>query len=217
MADESGSGFREFLEGWGVEGVGVVEVPILFGGDEGQMGARHSDGEEEGLPLLFEFGEGLDGKLSDLAVFVGVVGDVGGFGCGSAGSAFCVLVGGVGHGLECLRGGVLRGLGFLPWCGPTGGIIEAAVEDLAHALSEVAVVFEVLRDRDGVGERFAEMSFQIPDASGVGSASGQKRGAGRAANSLLTVGAIEGGSAGCDAVEVGGLEEVGAGGGPLGS
>lgn len=62
---------------------------------------------------------------------------------------------------------------------------------LAHALHEMAVLSEVLGQRDHVGQRLSEMGFQIVDAGGVGPRPAQQAGPGGRAHRLLAIGAFE--------------------------
>ena len=76
------------------------------------------------------------------------------------------------------------------------------MEILADADGGVAVVLEVLRQRDGVRGRVAELGREIPDAQGVGPQAGEQRGARRIADGLLAVGVGEDAGTRGEAVEV---------------
>ena len=68
------------------------------------------------------------------------------------------------------------------------------VKQLANVLAEVAVILEMLRQRDervAVGRRLAKRFPQVVHADGVRSQSGQKRRPRRIANRLLTVSPIK--------------------------
>lgn len=76
VSDDVGVSGRRAMSGIGEEGlIFWVEVEVFFGGDEGEVGASVSDGEEEGL--VFEFFEGGDGVGGHAAGEEGVVGDIG--------------------------------------------------------------------------------------------------------------------------------------------
>jgi hypothetical protein len=79
----------------------------------------------------------------------------------------------------------------LPRHGPRRGVIEPAVIDLAHALDEIAVLFEMLAERDDIREGGPKMRFQIPNLRRVGSGAGHETGARGRAHGLLAVGAVE--------------------------
>ncbi len=172
------------------------------------MRLGHADGEEEGLTFLLERTERLRGEARGLPVGIGVVGDVSRLDGGSAGAALLVDVRRIGDHLERGLGSVGRRLGGFPRHGPARGIVEAAMEDLAHGLAMVAVILEMVRDRDGVGEGLAEMRLKVPHAGGVRTTAGHERGARRAAHGLLAIGAVEGGATGSDAIEVRGLGQI---------
>ena len=56
----------------------------------------------------------------------------------------------------------MRGLGAEMRDGPRGGVLEVAVtdvEEFAHGFRFVAVGAEILRERDGVGTRGAEVGW----------------------------------------------------------
>lgn len=128
-----------------------------------------TDGEKERLSLLAQFSDGLCGETRGLAVGVEVISDIAGF----EGYAFAFVLHVFLHSVSV--GGILgvgRRLGRHPRRGPGRFVVEAAVEDLTHALGEVAVLLEVLADGLDVGKGDAEVRLKIPDAGGVGALAG---------------------------------------------
>jgi hypothetical protein len=77
------------------------------------------------------------------------------------------------------------------------------VEQLAEADRRVAVEPKVLRQRDHVRQRLAEVPPQVPDAERIRPPPGQDGRARRVADRLLTVGAGEPDAAARERVEVG--------------
>ena len=82
--------------------------------------------------------------------------------------------------------------------------------DLADALRVVAVVLEVLGQGDDVRVDGAEVGVVPVDPDGIGAEPGHDRSAGRAAERLLAVGAVEADTRGGQAVDVGAEDMAGA-------
>ena len=56
---------------------GIIHVPVFFRRGEGQVRFDETDREEKRLVLLGQFLQRLDGQIGNLAVLVGIVGNVG--------------------------------------------------------------------------------------------------------------------------------------------
>ena len=65
---------------------------------------------------------------------------------------------------------------------------ERSVEDLAHSLRVITVVFEVFGQRNGTGHPLAEVDTVAPDAARVRPQARQETGPRRPANRLLAIG-----------------------------
>lgn len=82
------------------------------------------------------------------------------------------------------------------------GVAVADVEDFAKRLGAVAVVFEVLREGDGVGLGLAKVGRQVVYAERLGTEAGEERIAGRGADRLIAIGGVEADALGGEAVDV---------------
>ena len=75
--------------------------------------------------------------------------------------------------------------------GVGAAVFQAAVPDFAERSGDVAVVFEVLREGDDIGQDAAEVVFEIVNFGGVGTAAEEQGSARGAADGLLAIGARE--------------------------
>ena len=82
-----------------------------------------------------------------------------------------------------------------------------AVKDLAHVLSEIAVLLEELWQSYGVGHCFAKRRVQVVDMCRIRTKAGQERGSRWSAEGLLTVGSAKDGTALPDSINVGCVSE----------
>ena len=176
---------------------GVVKIPILFRRNERQMRFGETYRKKEWLGLLRQSLESLHGDIRHHAVFVEIIRDIPCFESRTALSDFVLI-------LDVRRDGfgVSGRFRRLPRHGPGLRIVIAGMVDLTHALNEVAVVLEMLRQRDDVRFGGAEVSDQIPDLRGIGPCSREEAGTGGRTNRLLHIGAIEDHAHFCDAVHV---------------
>ena len=99
---------------------------------------------------------------------------------------------------EVLRGGVTEvgiAIGVVEGIGTPGGRVlggaAAAVVDFADRSGVVAVILEVLREGEGVGQFFIERVLQCIDLGGVRPESGQDADARRPADGLLAIGLLK--------------------------
>ena len=177
---------------------GIVEIPVFFRRDEGEVGFQETDAHEERLARGGGGFEASDGFGGDLAVGVEIVGDGGGFDGGAVGflggfsCGFLLRRGGGG----CFAGGegVLRGLRAEMRDGPRSDIFEVAVADveyLAHRFRAVTGGAEILWERDGVGVGDAEVGREIVDPECLRSKAREEGVAGRRADGLVAIRAVE--------------------------
>ena len=80
--------------------------------------------------------------------------------------------------------------------------------DFAHTLDKIAILLEILAERDDIRRIFAEMSDQIPHLRRVRAGAGHQTAARRRADRLLAIGALENDARFGDAVDVRTLDVV---------
>ena len=203
-----GSAFGSGQAGGLREFGGIVEVPVFFRRDEGEVGFEETDAHEERFARGGGGFEACDGFGGDLSVGVEIVGDVGGFDGGAVGflGGFFLRSGLGGRGI--FGEGVLRGLRAKMRDGPRGGVFEVAVtdvEEFAHRFRAVAGGAEILWERDGVGTRGAEVCREIVDPERLWAKAREEGVAGRRADGLVAIGAVEAQGARGEAVDVRGF------------
>ena len=137
--------------------------------------------------LLFQLPQCIDGEVGNAAVKVGAVRHRASVALGVAGE--------VGRQLAWIRRYRLviavprkvHHLRHAPGLWVSLNFLPPIVEELADALSEVAVVFEMLRQSDDLRSAIAQMRGQIPNTQGVRPQTGHHRGARWVANRLLAI------------------------------
>jgi hypothetical protein len=195
----------------GAEGIGIEPG---FWRDEGGVGAKEADGEEEGLLAEGVLAEEAGGFEGDHAVGLFGIGAVGGepaeggadgfFGGGVDDEGFVGDVAALGVEDAVPGGRVIEAVG-------ADAVGHVVVEDLADACGDSAAPPEQLGQGDGVGQGVAEMAVEVVNLGGVGAEASEDGGAGGIAKGELAVGAFEEEAAGVEAVEVGGGEAGGPG------
>ena len=148
-----------------------------------------TDGQKKRLPVFFQPPKRLDGPGRNPAVEIGLVRHI------ADGAArqfdfvprrlpfdprFVIVVTRVVHELR-----------HTPRLRVAMNVLPPVVENLANTLREVAVVPEMLRQRDDARAALAEVCRQVPNAKRVGPQAGQHRGARRVAQRLLAIGMLE--------------------------
>ena len=209
-----GSAFGSGQAGGLREFGGIVEIPVFFRRDEGEVGFEETDAHEERFARGGGGFEASDGFGGDLAVGVEIVGDVGGFDGGAVGffggfaGGFFLRSGLGGRGI--FGEGVLRGLRAEMRDGPRGDIFEVAVadvEELAHRCGVVTGGAEILRQRDGVGARGAEVGGKIVDTERLRAKAREEGVARGRADCLIAVSAVEAQRARGETVNVRGFRQ----------
>ena len=197
----------------------IVQAPVLLRCDEGQVRLDEAHCQKERLILLVQVLQRLHRMAGQLAIVGQVVGNLGRFGGQAAGEVVHPFV----QGFVALTGDPFEVLSSCR--DPFRSVVvsrsaeprrytprlrimhvattvvgrrlprEGTMEELAHPLRVIAVVLEVLRQRDSVGDPLAKMRPIAPDTGRVRSQSRQQAGTRRPANGLLTVGPQKDGSA----------------------
>ena len=194
----------------------VVEVPVFFGGIEGQVGPDKTDRQKErhlrgGAGGL----ETADGLLRELPVPISGVRYFRRFKSCAAGEplgGFVIKQGflaGQATRRPAFRQSVVDRFRRPVGHAPRGGILAVAmahVQDFSHAFRLPALLLEVLGQGDGVGGRFAEIGAQIVNTKGGGPDPGHEGIPGRGADRLVAVGPVKNHAPGGQAVDVGGLD-----------
>ena len=199
----------------------IVEVPILLRRHERQMRLEESDGEEEGFVLLGERGDPPYRLGGGVAVGQFVVGLVAHHGGRPLARLRPRRVGGIlldtaPYLLRGLLRPVIRvGIDGLPVgipvrLAPRAAVLVAAMVNLVERRTVVAIGLEVLRQRDTVGQRRAEMRLEVEHPGDIGPLAGHQRRPRRAADGLLAVGVPKHDPAGREPVHVGRLGDVAA-------
>ena len=183
-----------------------MQVPVLLGCDEWQVGLEESNGHEKRLVVAGSGFQATHGFSRDDAIAVGFVGNIGTFpGRASGWLALGILRAG-----QRLIGS--QRVAFGPWLEvwnvPGSSVFAVAMahmHDLAHGLGAIAMPVEIL----GHGDRFRtgspEICAQIIDAQRLWAQTGHQGIARRRADRLVAIGAIKPYTAGRDGVDVRGF------------
>ena len=190
----------------------VVEVPVFLRRAEREMRLQESHPDEKWRArALFRRAKSGDGFGCDLAVGVGVIGDIGGF-VGRA--AWKILRAFIGEVSLLAREPILRGalreqirdaLRLPVRHAPRSrvfGVPVADVENLPHRLRAPSIRDEVLRERHRIRRGFAEVRPEVVNAERRRAETRHQRVARRRAHRLVAIRAVEDHPTRREAVEV---------------
>jgi len=152
----------------------VVQIPIFLGRDERQVWLEKSDRQEERLlVVLLCRSQTQDRFVGDHAVAVTAVRHIRALIGGTSGALLAVS-----RPLGALRQRVAAPLGTPGRDAPGVGVVSVPMADvinLAQPFGAIALRFEMLAQRDGVGGRVAEMGRQVVDPERLWPQTGHQR------------------------------------------